>query len=84
MRKHWARWTLKWLAGGMVELTEHAMLSSETIRRRLHDNELKPWQRKMWCIAKVDGEYVARMEDVLDLYAQKPDAKQELAQYGGN
>ena len=27
----------------------------------------------MWCIAKVDGEYIARMEDVLDLYAEQPD-----------
>ena len=26
----------------------------------------------MWCIAKVDAEYVARMEDVLDLYAEQP------------
>jgi hypothetical protein len=26
----------------------------------------------MWCIPKVDGEYVARMEDVLDLYAEAP------------
>jgi transposase len=67
-----ARWTLKLLAGRMVELTEHAGLSRETIRRRLHENALKPWQRKMWCIAKVDAEYVARMEDVLDLYAKKP------------
>jgi transposase len=67
-----ARWTLKLLAGRMVELTEHAVLSRETVRRRLHENALKPWQRKMWCIAKVDAEYVARMEDVLDLYAQEP------------
>jgi transposase len=67
-----ARWTLKLLAGRMVELTEHAGLSRETIRRRLHENALKPWQRKMWCIAKVDAEYVARMEDVLDLYAKEP------------
>jgi hypothetical protein len=27
----------------------------------------------MWCIPQVDGEYVARMEDLLDLYAQEPD-----------
>jgi len=26
----------------------------------------------MWCIPKVDAEYVARMEDVLDLYAEDP------------
>jgi transposase len=67
-----ARWTLKLLAGRMIELTEHAGLSRETIRRRLRENALKPWQRKMWCIAKVDAEYVARMEDVLDLYAKTP------------
>src|ERR687890_489475 len=34
---------------------------------------LKPWQQKMWCVPKIDGEYVARMEDVLDLYAEVPD-----------
>lgn len=76
-----ARWTLKLLAGRMLELTEHSGLSAETIRRRLHDNELKPWQRKMWCIAKVDGEYVARMEDVLDLYAEKPDKRQPVVSF---
>lgn len=76
-----ARWTLRLLAGRMVELTEHAMLSRETIRRRLHENELKPWQRKMWCIAKVDGEYVARMEDVLDLYAEAADAKHPVVSF---
>ena len=26
----------------------------------------------MWCISQVDGAYVARMEDVLDLYAEAP------------
>jgi transposase len=76
-----ARWTLKLLAGQMVELTEHAGLSRETIRRRLHENELKPWQRKMWCIAKVDGEYVARMEDVLDLYAEAADATRPVVSF---
>ena len=29
----------------------------------------------MWCIPQVDGEYVARMEDELDLYAEAPDPK---------
>jgi hypothetical protein len=27
----------------------------------------------LWCIPQVDAEYVARMEDVLDLYAEPPD-----------
>jgi transposase len=70
-----ARWTLELLAGEMVRLTPHASLSRETVRRRLSENALKPWRQKMWCIPQVNGEYVARMEDVLDLYAEVPDPK---------
>lgn len=68
-----ARWTLELLAGAFVKLTEHEDLSRETVRRRLAENHLKPWRKDMWCIPKVDAEYVARMEDVLDLYAEAPD-----------
>lgn len=68
-----ARWTLELLADELVRLTDHATLSRETVRRRLEENDLKPWRKEMWCIPKVDGEYVARMEDVLDLYAETPD-----------
>ena len=57
----------------MVRLTDHDELSADTVRRRLAENKLKPWRQDMWCIPKVDGEYVARMEDVLDLYAEAPD-----------
>ena len=73
-----ARWTLELLAGAMVKLTEHESLSRETVRRRLAENDLKPWRRDMWCIPKVDGDYVARMEDVLDLYAEAPDPKRPV------
>ena len=73
-----ARWTLELLAGEMVRRTEHAELSRETVRRRLKENKLKPWQQDMWCIPQVDGTYVARMEDVLDLYAEKPDPKRPV------
>src|SRR5712691_12494813 len=62
-----ARWTLELLAGELVRLTEHDNISRETVRRRLAENEIKPWRKDMWCIPQVDGEYVARMEDVLDL-----------------
>lgn len=68
-----ARWTLELLADELVRLTDHATLSRETVRRRLEENDLKPWRKEMWCIPKVDGEYVARMEDVLDLYVETPD-----------
>jgi transposase len=73
-----ARWTLELLADEMVRLTHHSSLSSETIRRRLAEKELKPWQKKMWCIPKVDAEFVARMEDVLDLYAEPPDPQRPV------
>ena len=73
-----ARWTLDLLAGALVKLTEHKSLSRETVRRRLAENDLKPWRKDMWCIPQVDGEYVARMEDVLDLYAEAPDPKRPV------
>lgn len=68
-----ARWTLRLLADEMVTLTSHKKLSDETVRRRLAEMDLKPWQKKMWCIPKIDAEYVTRMEDVLALYAEPPD-----------
>jgi len=73
-----ARWTLELLAGELVRLTEHANVSRETVRRRLAENHLKPWRKDMWCIPQVDAEYVARMEDVLDLYADEPDPKRPV------
>ena len=73
-----ARWTLVLLAGALVQLTGHPSLSRETVRRRLAENELKPWRKDMWCIPRVDGEFVARMEDLLDLYAERPDARQPV------
>lgn len=46
------RWTLKLLANALLKVVEHQSVSRETIRRRLHDNDLKPWQKKMWCIVE--------------------------------
>src|SRR6266403_4149868 len=73
-----ARWTLELLAGAMVSLTEHVSLSRETVRRRLAENDLKPWRKDMWCIPQVDADYVARMEDVLDLYAEASDPQRPV------
>src|SRR3954452_8656918 len=67
-----ARWTIELLAGEIVRLTEHDGISRETVRRRLAENELKPWREKMWSIPRIDGEYVVRMENVLDPYAEPP------------
>jgi transposase len=76
-----ARWTLELLADEMVRLTAHETISSETIRRRLGEMDIKPWQKKMWCIPKVDGEFAARMEDVLALYAEPADARRPVVSF---
>ncbi len=73
-----ARWTLELLADVLVKLTAHESLSRETVRRRLAENDLKPWRKDMWCIPRIDADYVARMEDVLDLYAEAPDPKRPV------
>src|SRR5437660_7917272 len=73
-----ARWTLELLAGEMIKLTAHESVSRETVRRRLAENHLKPWRKDMWCIPQIDAEYVARMEDVLDLYGEAPDPKRPV------
>ena len=73
-----ARWTLDLLTDALVKLTAHESLSRETVRRRLAENKLKPWRKDMWCIPQVDADYVARMEDVLDLYAEAPDPKRPV------
>jgi transposase len=73
-----ARWTMDLLAGEMVRLTSHKTLSGATVGRRLAEMALKPWQEKMWCIPAINAEYVARMEDVLDLYAAAPDPRRPV------
>ena len=45
-------------------------------------NELKPWKKKKWCIPEVSGEFVARMEDVLDLEECAPVSLQRGARPG--
>jgi len=73
-----ARWTMTLLAGALVRLTAHKTLSGDTVARRLAAMKLKPWQEKMWCIPHINAEYVARMEDVLDLYAEAPDPRRPV------
>ena len=54
----------------MVELEFAESISLETVRQILKKTNSMPWKKKEWCIPKVSGEFVARMEDVLDLYQQ--------------
>ena len=71
-------WTLQLLADQMVELGVVESLSYETVRLKLKKNVLKPWRKQQWCIPKVGGEYVAAMEDVLDLYAEPYDSSRPV------
>ena len=69
------RWTLRLLAGKVVELGFAPSISPEDGAAGAQKNELKPWQREEWCIPTVTAEFVAAMEDVLDLYGEPYDPR---------
>lgn len=62
------RWTLDLLKTRVEKDKIVDSISAETIRVILQEHDLKPWQQKMWCIPKLDAEYVSRMEDILNVY----------------
>lgn len=73
------RWTLDLIveeAGkrGLIGGT----ISREEVRIILQEHDLKPWQEKMWCIGKMNEEYITRMEDVLDVYEAPYDEKKPV------
>jgi hypothetical protein len=62
------RWTLRLLTNRMVEL-ERVTLYYMRQPGASSKNQLKPWLREHWLIpAKVEGEYVWRMGDLLEVY----------------
>ena len=70
-------WTLRALAGKTVELGLVESLSHETVQLRLKKSAQAPvlqrgrlWRKKQWCISKVSKDFVAHMEDLLELYAE--------------
>lgn len=75
------RWTLSLIGESLVALTDLDSISIEAIRQRLKENQLKPWQKKMWCLGKVNNHYIARMEHILDLYSQEPDDKRPIVNF---
>jgi transposase len=76
-----SRWTLQLLADQVVASTDVEGVSIATIRRRLEEKDIKPWQKKMWCIGKLDAAYIARMEHVLDLYSEQPDPNRPVVNF---
>ena len=76
-----SRWTLTLLAEEMTVVLEdmNISLSRATIGRVLKKNKLRPHLNEYWCIPpKEDAEFVAAMEDVLDIYQQPYDPKRPL------
>lgn len=73
-----ARWTVALLTEDVVNDSKIPNASRETVRLALHSHQMKPWLEKMWCVPKIDGEYIERMEDVLDLYEKPYNAKRPV------
>ena len=74
-----ARWTVELLADRVVRLKIVERCSTETVRRTLKKNELKPWQKKMWCIPpEADAEFACAMENVLEVYKRPYDPKRPV------
>jgi len=66
------RWTLNLLYNQMtVVLEDNVSISRATIGRTLVKNDLRPHLSEYWCIPPTeDAEFVANMEDILDVYHQ--------------
>ncbi|RMD65787.1 IS630 family transposase [Candidatus Parcubacteria bacterium] len=72
-------WSLRLLADQMVKLEYVESVSHETVRQTLKRNDLKPWQKKEWCIPpEANAEFVYHMEDILDVYQRPADPEQPV------
>ena len=72
------RWTISMLADES-EIVLETPLSRATIGRVLQRNALHPHINEYWCIPpEEDAEFVAAMEDVLNVYAQPYNPKRPL------
>ena len=72
------RWTLELLAERLVSLDIIDTISPQTVGRVLQKNELKPWQKKEWCIPEASADFVCKMEDVLEVYKRPYDEKRPV------
>lgn len=69
-----ARWTVSLLCEQMAVVLEDVSISRATIARVLAKNDLRPHLNEYWCIPpKEDSDFVANMEDILEVYQQPYD-----------
>ena len=71
-------WTLRALAGKAVELGLVESLSHEAVRLHLKKAPSSRGRKKQWCLPEVSADFVAHMEDVLDLYAEPHDPQRPV------
>jgi len=70
------RGTLRLLRDRFIQLGYVENFSHETICTTIKKNKLKPWLNAEWCIPpKANGEFVCKMEDLLDVYTRLYDPK---------
>ena len=62
----YARWTVRLVAEEAVKRRLAPRVGRETIRILLLHYDLKPWRKKMWCVADLNEDYITKMEDVLE------------------
>lgn len=66
------RWTYALLHQAGMNLFGWS-ISRASVHRYAQRHHLKPWQRRMWCIAQITPEYLKRMYEILDLYERPYD-----------
>lgn len=72
------RWTLELIREGIMRREVVGSISTESIRLILQEHDLKPWRQQSWCVPRLDPEFIARMEDLLALYARPADPRRPL------
>lgn len=73
-----ARWTLSLIKEYSEKEKIVDSISEESVRILLCSRDIKPWKHKMWCIPKVDEQFITRMEDVLATYERPHDPKEPV------
>jgi len=73
-----ARWTLDLIKEASEKERIVGKISRESLRVLLASREIKPWRHKMWCIPRVDQEFIRCMEDVLEIYERPYDPREPV------
>lgn len=77
--KGYSRWTVRLLSERVVQLNFIDEISHITNSKTFKKTKYKPHLKTMWCIPpKQNAEFVARMEDVLEVYSRPYDEKRPV------